>query len=161
MQLSYSGRGPLYVGTRDGRMNSPISYSPWEWHYPGREMEEEKLTAKEIPKDRNGTTKPMHSISSLLRTIFSKRVFPTCWTFPVKRMLFCFHAAIPYNSWPAFDMQWSLHNMTQENWMSSTLLSFCQKDTQLAFDRKLKWRYVTKIWGRRWPTIQGYSTNNN
>ena len=114
---------------------------------------------RKTPKDRNGTTKPLYSMCSLLRTIFSKRVFLTCWTFPVKRMLFCFHAAIPYNSWPAFDMQWSLHNMTQENWMSSTLLSFCQEDTQLAFDIKPEWRYVIKIWSTIWPTIQGYSKN--
>ena len=150
------------VRTRDGRMNSPISYSPWERHYPGREVEEEKLTARKRLKKR-----PIwHHLSQCIPFLHCSELpsrnvfyFPTFWTFPDKRMLFCFHAATPYNSWSAFDMQWSLHNMKQGNWMSSTLLSFCQEDTQLAFDRKLEWRYATKIWSARWLTIQGYSTN--
>ena len=119
---------------------------------------------KDWRKDRNGTTwaNVFHIfIAQKCSELPSRNVFyfPTFWTFPDKRMLFCFHAATPYNSWSAFDMQWSLHNMKQGNWMSSTLLSFCQEDTQLAFDRKLEWRYVTKIWSTRWLTFQGYSTN--
>ena len=111
-------------------------------------------------KDRNGTTKPMHSISSLLRTTFSKRVlFSNVLNISWQVDVVSFYVATPYNSWSAFDMRWNLHNKKQGNWMSSTLLSFCQEDTQLAFDRKLEWRYATKIWSARWLTIQGYSTN--
>ena len=102
----------------------------------------------------------MYSISSLLRTTFSKRVlFSNVLNISWQVDVVSFYAATPYNSWSAFDMRWSLHNKKQGNWMSSTLLSFCQEDTQLAFDRKLEWRYATKIWSARWLTIQGYSTN--
>ena len=162
MPLSYSGPGPLYG--RNARWKDEFTdlLLPLRTTLPGKRDGRRETDSKEKTEEKTDMAplEPMYSISSLLRAIFSKRVlFPTFWTFPDKRMLLCFRAAIPYNSWSAFDMQWSLHNMKQGNWMSSTLLSFCQEDTQLAFDRKLEWRYVTKIWSTRWLTFQGYSTN--
>ena len=79
------------VGTRDGRMNSPISYSPWERHYPGREMEEEKLTAWKRLKKKTEMAPLSPCIPYLhCSELPSRNVFyiPTFWTFPDKRMLF-------------------------------------------------------------------------
>ena len=72
-------------------MNSPISYSPWERHYPGREVEEEKLTARKRLKKR-----PIwHHLSQCIPFLHCSELpsrnvfyFPTFWTFPDKRMLF-------------------------------------------------------------------------
>ena len=137
MPLSYSGPGPLYGPNARWKDEFTDLLLPLRTTLPGKRDGRRETDSKEKTEEKTDMAplEPMYSISSLLRATFSKRVlFSNVLNISWQADVVSFHAAIPYNSWSAFDMQWSLHNKKQGNWMSSTVYHSCWED-----DDSAKW----------------------